>query len=336
MRRMLATAAALLLGSLPMIAGASTTPPTPPELGSDDPALQQQVLADEEIRHERVVLEAGHIDLGPRLVAGDWRLLARDDTAALENGKPVWRELSDVVLRVRDQAILELPDDPLYAFTGAQPGERVWVVPQTEVPGVVWLGWSTQHPEVVSAIQRGVTMRFERAQRLDGDGRMSLFIQPGNFAEPQVLFDGSQPADVWVDLNTHTHANWVFTAAGTYAVDLKILADGVDGQPRSADARLIFAVGDETDAQAAFPAQPSDTPSATASGQSAASEAPAAEPTRPAANNTHSPQTEPASPGNPTTWIVGVAVGVVATAAIVGFILIRRRQGAIERAVFDE
>jgi hypothetical protein len=44
---------------------------------------------------------------------------------------------------VLDQAQLSVPDDPAYAFVGADPGTTVGVVPQTQNPEVVWLGWNT-------------------------------------------------------------------------------------------------------------------------------------------------------------------------------------------------
>lgn len=134
----LALAAALL--ATPLAAQADEDE----ELGSDDPALQQRVSEDEELAAGQVSIDAGHVDLGPRYVDGEWTLLARDDTARLEGGKAKWRQPEDVVFKVTDAAKLTLPEGDDYAFTGAAAGDDVWTVPQTEVTGVVWLGWNTR------------------------------------------------------------------------------------------------------------------------------------------------------------------------------------------------
>ncbi len=212
--------------------------------GADDPALKQKVSDDEKIvEGEKVVIDAHHVDLGPRLIDGEWIFAARDDTGE----SPKWRMVEDVVFQVHDQGILPVPDDEAYSFIKADPGSEVYVVPQTEVSGVVWLGWNTQDPAVVKACPRGVTLRFTN---VSGPGHFSLFLQPGNFAPPQQLADGDTleqtPADVFVDINTHTHANWVFTKPGVYLVAVEAIAEGEDGTKYSAGGTLRFAVGDAT------------------------------------------------------------------------------------------
>lgn len=235
----LAAAGPLALAG-PAPARAETEPPS-------DPKLQQTVSESEEIRHgEKVVIDAGHVDIGPRLVNDEWIVAARDDTAA----PPVWRSLDDVVLQVHDAGALDLPDDPAYSFTGADAGQKVWSVPQTEIPGVVWVGWNTQDPPVVQTATRGVTLRVHSIQ---GPGKMSLFLQPGNFEPPQVLVDPkvSQPQDIFVEPNTHTHANWVFTAPGVYLVDLEVRAETPEGKTYSSSVTVRYSVGDQTDPEVA-------------------------------------------------------------------------------------
>ena len=212
--------------------------------GAEDPALKQKVSDDEKIvEGEKIVIDAHHVDLGPRLIDGEWIFAARDDTGET----PTWRMLEDIVFQVHDQGILPVPDDEAYSFIKADPGSEVYVVPQTEVSGVVWLGWNTQDPAVVKACPRGVTLRFTN---VSGPGHFSLFLQPGNFAPPQQLADGDTleqtPADVFVDINTHTHANWVFTKPGVYLVAVEAVAEGEDGTKYSAGGTLRFAVGDAT------------------------------------------------------------------------------------------
>src|SRR5687767_7413562 len=145
------------------------------------------------------VISDGHVDVGPRFVDGRFTLQVYDD--------PTWRPIDDVVLQVRDEAILSVPDDPAYGFLKQKPGTELFVIPQTQNPDVVWLGWNTQDPEVMETIDRGVTMTIAGVQ---GPGTLDVYLQSGDFAEPDVLW----PEPLWVDVNTHTHANWVFTKPG--------------------------------------------------------------------------------------------------------------------------
>lgn len=180
----------------------------------DDPSLQQK-LGDLAIVHGERVLETGHIDMGPKFDDGTWTFLIHDDVAKADaDATSVWRYPDETVFRVLDQGKLEIPDDPAYSFIGAEPGSPVWVVPQTQNLELVWLGWNTQDPEVMKTIDRGITMSLTGVQ---GPGIVNVYLQSGTFGEPQVLWDSRKPETqpVWVDVNTHTHANWTFTEPGS-------------------------------------------------------------------------------------------------------------------------
>ena len=222
---------------------------TAPARAADDPALDQTVGADEEASTESAVIDTGHVDIGPRMVDGQWSVALRDDSGA----HPVWRDPDRTVLRVSDAALMAAPTGSDYAFMGAQAGEQYYVVPQTQNPDVVWLGWNTQDPGVVSAIDRGATMSIGSVA---GPGRTWMFLQDGTFGKPRLLVDGQsgQAQDVWVDASTHVHANWVFTAPGVYTAALTFSARTTDGRQVSAATTLRFAVGSQTSADEAFAA----------------------------------------------------------------------------------
>mgnify|MGYP000955853882 FL=1 len=234
---------------------------TAPARAADDPALDQTVAADEEASTESTVIGTGHVDIGPRMVDGQWSVALRDDSGA----HPVWRDSDRTVLRVSDAALMAAPTGSDYAFMGAQAGEQYYVVPQTQNPDVVWLGWNTQDPGVVSAIDRGATMRIGS---VSGPGRTWMFLQDGTFGKPRLLVDGQsgQAQDVWVDASTHVHANWVFTAPGVYTAALTFSARTTDGQQLSASTTLRFAVGSQTSADEAFAAAPAAAAEAGAAG----------------------------------------------------------------------
>ncbi|RRR26563.1 hypothetical protein EHS14_09830 [Schaalia georgiae] len=247
--------ASLAVGIIALASG------TTPALAADDPALDQTVGADEEASTESAVIDTGHVDIGPRMVDGQWSVALRDDSGA----HPVWRDPDRTVLRVSDAALMAAPTGSDYAFMGAQAGEQYYVVPQTQNPNVVWLGWNTQDPGVVSAIDRGATMRIGS---VSGPGRTWMFLQDGTFGKPRLLVDGQsgQAQDVWVDASTHVHANWVFTAPGVYTAALTFSARTTDGRQVSASTTLRFAVGSQTSADEAFAAAPAGSTEAGAAG----------------------------------------------------------------------
>ncbi|ONI88746.1 hypothetical protein ALI22I_17285 [Saccharothrix sp. ALI-22-I] len=194
---------------------------------------------------EQVVISDGHVDLGPRFVDGQWTVQLRDDTG----DEPQWRALSDVVLHVNDTARTAVPDDPAYDFLGDR-GSPIWVLPQVEQSGVVWPGWNTQDPEVTAAIDREVTWRLHGVQ---GPGRFTLFLS-GNFGAPTTIFGGTAPTpqETGIEVGTHVHGNWVFSAPGTYLLDLEMAASTKDRR-EVADRRVLRVhVGDDTDPRSAF------------------------------------------------------------------------------------
>jgi surface-anchored protein len=221
----------------------------PAVAGQPVPSPAQSIAADQPIATGRAVLDAGHVDIGPRYVDGQWTLLIHDGTQQ----RPVWRSPDETVLRVSDAALQPVPDDPAYAFLGIKAGKQVHVVPQVQNQDVVWIGWNTQDPQVMQTIDRGATLNL---LGVSGPGTLTTFLQAGNFAAPQVLWRSAEPAaqPFWVEVNTHTHANWVFSTPGVYLVTVQVSADLISGEKVSATRTLRFAVGDATSTDEAFAA----------------------------------------------------------------------------------
>ncbi|WP_039929638.1 choice-of-anchor M domain-containing protein, partial [Schaalia odontolytica] len=233
---------ALIVSALLVIAGAPSSFADP----SPDPDLAQSVAAHEEWSNEASEIAVGHVDLGPRLIDGQWRAGLRHDA---ESG-PVWRDPNQTVLRVSDAAVMTAPDSADYPFLADVAGKPVYVVPQTQNPNVVWLGWNTQDPAVTATIDRGLTMRVGP---VSGPGRAWLFLQSGTFGKPLLLADsGAAPGDVWIDSGTHVHANWAFSAPGTYTATVTFLGTTTAGEAVAASTTLRFAVGDAASASEAL------------------------------------------------------------------------------------
>ena len=233
---------ALLVSALLFIVGAPSSVADP----SPDPDLAQSVAAHEEWSNEASEISAGHVDLGPRLIDGQWRAGLRHDA---ESGA-VWRDPNQTVLRVSDAAIMTAPDSADYPFLADVAGKPVHVIPQTQNPSVVWLGWNTQDPAVTATIDRGLTMRVGP---VSGPGRAWLFLQSGTFGKPLLLADsGAAPGDVWIDSGTHVHANWAFSVPGTYTATVTFLGTTTAGEAVNASTTLRFAVGDAASASEAL------------------------------------------------------------------------------------
>ena len=313
-----------LLCAFAVIAGAPSSFADP----SPDPDLAQSVAAHEEWSNEASEISVGHVDLGPRLIDGQWRAGLRHDA---ETGA-VWRDPNQTVLRVNDAAIMTAPDSADYPFLADVAGKPVYVVPQTQNPGVVWLGWNTQDPAVTATIDRGLTMRVGP---VSGPGRAWLFLQSGTFGKPLLLADsGAAPGDVWIDSGTHVHANWAFSAPGTYTATVTFLGTTTAGEAVSASTTLRFAVGDAASASEALAMAAPAAADAASAGSSASSSgaAPAASGAADPAGSASS--ASGASSGGLPDWafLAIIAVAVLSLLVIGALVVARSRRSRAEQA----
>ena len=309
---------ALLVSAFLVIVGAPSSFADP----SPDPDLAQSVAAHEEWSNEASEIAVGHVDLGPRLIDGQWRAGLRHDA---ESGA-VWRDPNQTVLRVNDAAIMTAPDSADYPFLADVAGKPVYVVPQTQNPGVVWLGWNTQDPAVTATIDRGLTMRVGP---VSGPGRAWLFLQSGTFGKPLLLADsGAAPGDVWIDSGTHVHANWAFSAPGTYTATVTFLGTTTAGEAVNASTTLRFAVGDAASASEALAMA---APAASGSGSGSGSGAPAAG-TSQGPGSSESTSSSPEG-GLPDWAFLAIIVSVALSLLVIGALVVARsRRSRAEQA----
>ena len=327
------TLSALLVSALLFIVGAPSSVADP----SPDPDLAQSVAAHEEWSNEASEISAGHVDLGPRLIDGQWRAGLRHDA---ESGA-VWRDPNQTVLRVNDAAIMTAPDSADYPFLADVAGKPVHVIPQTQNPSVVWLGWNTQDPAVTATIDRGLTMRVGP---VSGPGRAWLFLQSGTFGKPLLLADsGAAPGDVWIDSGTHVHANWAFSAPGTYTATVTFLDTTTSGEAVSASTTLRFAVGDAASASEALAMA---APAASGSSSGSGSGDPAAGASQGAGSSSANPgaagpgatgsseSASPSSEGGLPDWafLAIIAVAGLSLLVILAFVVARSRRSRAEQA----
>ena len=339
----LALSASLMLAPLG-VAHAETTPattesasaqPSDSNLSRGDRALTQTLSAEQPVASGRTEISAGHVDMGPRFNNGKFELMLHDD----HGESPVWRSLDEVIYRGSDKAILEVPNDPRYSFVGAPAGSKVYVIPQTETKGVIWPGWNTQDPQLVSKLNRGVNLTLEQ---VSGPGTFSLYLENGNFSAPQVLWSStkSEPQKLWVEKNTHTHANWVFTAPGEYLLKVTASAELSDGSTVTDTRYLKFAVGDSASADAlyAMEAQARGSSGAASSASSDASSSSTSQAAGTQASGSSSAAAASDQSGYKAEFTIpwgAIAAGVAAVIAVGAFLSFRRRSSA-QREALDE
>lgn len=157
-----------------------------------------------------------HIQLG--FTAGTWDLHVLD----IESGRFAPAEYPFVVAALARQPT---PADVRYhPFLGSS--GSVWILPQTEVAGLLNLGLGTSG--IAAGIFSGDQVRL-RLHRVDGPGDFALFTlsQFGVPVSPLASRDGSDPATDFLTLpavNGHVHVNWAFNAPGVYRVGLQATA----------------------------------------------------------------------------------------------------------------
>jgi surface-anchored protein len=156
-------------------------------------------------------LSAGHVDvLDVDYNAGALVLSVNDDAAE--------RDPADVVLQVPAAAKVTVPSGSGWSFLGA-PGATAWVLPQSSTSGLLWAGWNTT--EIPSGVLQGNSVTF-KLNSVTGPGNVSVYtVSAGT---PTRLYDSSDglPDTRAVARNVHAHANWGFTAAGTYTVTFEV------------------------------------------------------------------------------------------------------------------
>ncbi|OUZ07626.1 hypothetical protein BHE97_16120 [Aeromicrobium sp. PE09-221] len=179
----------------------------------------------------------GHFDFGP-IIENDALLpRVKDDRSQ----PPEWVDPSSRIFQLGAAAEMQVPDVEAYSFLG-EPGDTIWMIPQTQIADVPWLGWNTQHETVRSEVSGPVTFSLDG---IDGPGELGVYLNDSFGGVGQKKFgslDGF-PSSFDVPLNVHEHGNWAFTEPGTYQVSMTLSATLNSGGQVSESATLTFQVG---------------------------------------------------------------------------------------------
>ncbi|MET7398922.1 choice-of-anchor M domain-containing protein [Dactylosporangium sp. NPDC005572] len=161
---------------------------------------------------EPVVLSKGHTDaVDVHYEGGALTLKVHDDT--VEPSRSL--DPADVTFQALPASATQVPDHPLYAFLGA-PGTTVWMLPQIQDEKLLWPGWNTT--TLTTGVFDGDKVKISLVD-VEGPGSVWVFTV-GALGDPTVKFGSPDglPDVLDVPVRTHAHANWVFSAQGTYTL----------------------------------------------------------------------------------------------------------------------
>lgn len=222
------TGLALLAGSLLVPTAAHAAEGAPPESGT------RQAIAGVHTDAVSTFFDDGKLVLGTK--ADLDRLGQRLDPASS-------------FVNIEEAARTTVPPVPAYAFLG-EPGADLWLASEVQQQGVVWPGFSTE--SVPTGTFDGNTVEVALTS-WEGPGELEVWDGSGAFGAPGRMFstrEGSGVANAYrLSVPQHKHANWGFSAAGTYSLTFTASAS-VGGTPQTATQAYTFVVGDVPAAEA--------------------------------------------------------------------------------------
>lgn len=176
---------------------------------------------------------SGHFDFGAVLSGGNLSAQVKDDRTS----PAIWKQPGALTFVLGDSAKTTMPGGMGHI---APAGAEVYLIGATQQPTVPWVGWNTQNPELVAQASGPATLTLTDLQ---GPGKLSVFLS-GNFGSAGTTVFNGVGDSFSVPLNTHQHANWVFTAPGVYSATLTWSVPLKSGGQVSASGTLNFEVGD--------------------------------------------------------------------------------------------
>ena len=192
--------------------------PSPGHGNGEAPAPASSLLSDP------IEIARGHLDVRLTQAAGEngttYGLAVKDDSLTAARTS-VLRTLGSTTLAVAPNARFVRPaslSDASYDVLGPV-GAATYVLPETQNSDIVWPGLSTEGIDY-AALPEGADLTLHLAQA--PAGARVAFFQGGTFgAGAKVHFDSTKgDGVVHTTESTHMHGNWVFSAPGTYRIEV--------------------------------------------------------------------------------------------------------------------
>lgn len=183
------------------------------------------ITSDEQIyTYEVNVLKKGEADIEVAYEGSALGFHVHDEAADVEF------DPAHVALQARPATWQTVPGSAAFAFLG-QPGASLYVLPQEETEGVLFLGLAAA--EVAQGVFANNKISIHLL-RVTGPGSV-FYYEVDGFGAPTAFFNSANGIDaadvVTANAGAHKHRNWIFTAPGIYRVTLQAkgtLAGGGD------------------------------------------------------------------------------------------------------------
>lgn len=194
------------------------------------------------------IITEGHMDQAMSLKDGKAEVFV-DDTA--DPRHPVRRASGTFAYAVPDSTHAKIPAGAKgYSELAAAAPEGVWSLPETQLEGIPWVGFSTQRVDYSQLSSKGVEVAM---RNFTGPGRLVTGISS--------LFDGFTPRldstkpDMVLHylFGSHDHQAFYFTKPGRYSTDFVYTAHLADGSTIEKTLHAIFLVGDDAIKRGAEP-----------------------------------------------------------------------------------
>lgn len=136
-----------------------------------------------------LVISNGHVDIAAYGNKQGMGLAVQEDVT----GSHVRRSPSSVVFSVQKKI------------------SNAWIMPQTQVSGLPWLGWNNQH------MRPHVPVRL-MLKSIKGPGKVRVWTQGGLGVPAKTIFSSNGSRSYTIPSNTHMHVNWSFSKPGYYTL----------------------------------------------------------------------------------------------------------------------
>ena len=180
------------------------------------------------------VISEGEVDIEAEIIAGELEGVVHDVVNDVE-----YEPADSALLHARPGTATTRPAGAAFDFIGVPAGTPIWVVPQSEVPGLLYLALASE--DIAAADVEPDEVRF-RLKAVDGPGAFSVWEVDG-FGNPTAYFstaDGVTAGDEFVSLLGHSHLNFGFTARGLYAVTFQAFATATGGDPLASEEFTVY------------------------------------------------------------------------------------------------
>lgn len=194
------------------------------------------------------IITEGHMDQAMSLKDGKAEVFV-DDTA--DPRHPVHRASGTFAYAVPDSTHAKIPAGAKgYSELAAAAPEGVWSLPETQLEGIPWVGFSTQRVDYSQLSSKGVEVAM---RNFTGPGRLVTGVS-SLFEGFTPRLDSTKPDMVLRYLfGSHDHQAFYFTKPGRYSTDFVFTAHLADGSTIEKTLHAIFLVGDEAIKRGAEP-----------------------------------------------------------------------------------